>query len=62
VSPRDLAGAVAIVGTLVAAGFLMHTLRHLSKLEITVTHPRVLVETALTLGLGAVASALLARG
>ena len=46
---RNSVGAIFIILSLIALGFLLHTFINLDRLKITVTHPRVIVETSLFL-------------
>jgi hypothetical protein len=46
---RNILSTIFIILSLIALGFLLYTLINLDKLEITVTHPRVIVEFSLFL-------------
>ena len=46
---RRILSAIFIILSLIALGFLLYTLINLDALEMTVTHPRVIVEFSLFL-------------
>jgi len=46
---RNILSTIFIILSLIAFGFLLYTLINLDRLEITVTHPRVIVEISLFL-------------
>jgi hypothetical protein len=46
---RNILSAIFIILSLTALGFLLYTLINLDALEMTVTHPRVIVEFSLFL-------------
>jgi hypothetical protein len=46
---RNILSAIFIILSLIALGFLLYTLINLDALEMTITHPRVIVEFSLFL-------------
>jgi ABC-type transporter Mla subunit MlaD len=46
---RNILSVIFIVFSLIALGFLVYTLINLDALEMTITHPRVIVEFSLFL-------------
>jgi hypothetical protein len=53
--------AFAGLAAVIAAGFLAYSLTHLAQLDISATHPRVLVEAAIAVGCAVLAVALISR-